>query len=269
VFASISIAALGWHENVEYVTRVLPYHALSEIGSNRQFSLSAIAHAFGMTDQWALRAGLFSYIAMGFAGVVLAQRAARHFTNDAFLVAVPPVAAMIGGSFLHVTQIAAAIPLAVLLSRAAPQYRGVLTGALVCLAIPWLWIYQPLLIAMAAVFAFYLVWESTRYNALHACASVAIVAALLIGLNLWSGGHVPRGASVPERSVAIPSQYAESYWASANLGYWSSGSAVSWAYRAPTWCGLLLVFGVFCVSIRRRSVYESTATEVRAAEATA
>jgi Glycosyltransferase family 87 len=267
LFAGASFAALGWHENVEYVTRVLPYHALSEIGSNRQFSLSAIVHAFGASDPWALRAGLVSYIVMGLAGVVVAQRAARHFTNEAFLVLVPPVAVMIGGSFLHVTQINAAIPLGLLLLRSAPRYRDVLTIALVCLAIPWLWIYQPLLITMAAVFAFYMAWEATGRNARWACTSAAVVLTVLLSLNAWSGGHAPSGPSTPARPVPIPPKYAEASWAIANLGYWSSGNAVSWAYRAPTWCGLLLVFGSVCLSVRRRSADDRAAVEMRAAGA--
>jgi TRAP-type C4-dicarboxylate transport system permease small subunit len=257
LLAVISVAAIGWGENVEYLTRVLPFHALSEIGSNRQFSLSAIVHALGGSDQWALRAGLFSYATMVFAGVVLARRAARHFRNDAFLVAVPAAAAMIGGSFLHVTQIAAAIPLALLLLREAPQYRAMLSAAIVCLAIPWLWIYQPLLIALAGIFAFYVVWETTQQNAVAACTSAAVVLAALLGLNAWSGRHAPTAPAPANARVAIPAQYAESRWAIANLGYWSSGSAVSWAYRAPTWCGLLLVLGSLCLVLRHRAPREA------------
>jgi hypothetical protein len=240
--AALSFGTLGFNHNVEYVTRVLPYHALSEIGSNRQFSLSVILHALGFSNEWALRAGLFSYIAIAITGIVVAQHAARHFRNDAFLVAVPAAAATVGGSFVHVTQIAVAIPLALLLYREAPQYRAILVTAIVLLAIPWLWIYEPLLISLAAIFAFYLAWEGTRYNT--AAASLYAIAALaaLLALNAWSGGHAPRTAAAPVPSVAIPAQYAEASWAQANCGYWSSGDAVSWAYRLPTWCGLLLVF---------------------------
>jgi hypothetical protein len=251
LLAGVSFAALGWDKNVEYVTRVLPYHALSEIGSNRQFSLSAIVHALGGSNSWALRAGFFSYLGMASIGIVLAQRAATGFKNEAFLVAVPPVAAMIGGSFLHVTQIAAAIPLGLLVLREAPQYRMWLLTALICLAIPWLWIYEPLLIGLAVVFGFYLVWDATRQNAGLAFACAAVVFIVLSALNAWSGGHAPNGAVAAAASVPIPPQYAEASWATANLGYWSSGSAVSWAYRAPTWCGLLLIFATVLATYRR------------------
>lgn len=257
LLAAVSLAALGWNQNVEYVTQVLPYHALSEIGSNRQFSLTVILHAMGVADRSALGVGTVSYAVMALAGVVLAQRAARHFGNDAFLVTVPAVAAMIGGSFLHVTQIVAAIPLVLLLLQAAPKYRNVLVAAAVCLAIPWLWIYQPLLIVLAAIFAFYIAWEGTRENAAAASACAAIVVAVLIALNAWSGGHGPSSAAMPAPRTAIPAQYAESSWAAANLGYWSSGNAISWAYRAPTWCGLLLAFGTLCVCLRRGAEFET------------
>jgi hypothetical protein len=246
--AALSFTSLGFNNNVEYVTRVLPYHALSEIGSNRQFSLSVIVHALGFSNEWSLRVGLLSYIAIAITGIVLAQHAARHFGNDAFLVAVPAAAATIGGSFVHLTQIAAAIPLALLLYRKAPQYRTVLIAAIVLLAIPWLWIYQPLLILLAAIFAFYLAWEGTRYNTTAATLYAGAALVALLTLNAWSGGHAPRATAAAVSNVTIPAQYAEASWAAANSGYWSSGDAVSWAYRLPTWCGLVLVFA--CLSRR-------------------
>jgi hypothetical protein len=191
---------------------------------------------------------------MALVGVIAAQRAAIRLNNGAFLVLVPAAIAMIGGAFVHVTQIAAAIPLVLLLLRQAREYRGLLCASLTLLAIPWLWIYEPVLIVLAAVFAFYLVWETTSYNAATAsyCAIGVLVA--LFAVNAWSGGHAPRGAATPRVRVAIPAEYAEASWAKANLGYWSSGSAVSWAYRIPTWCGLLAVAGTVGLAVRRRKV---------------
>ena len=242
VLVIISFAALGAAANVEYVTRVLPFHALSEIGLNRQFSLSVIVHALGGSNALALRAGFWSYAVMVFAGVLLARRAAAYFRNGAFLVAVPAAAAVIGGSFVHVTQIAVAIPLAMLVIRETPEHRLPTVIALVALAIPWLWIYEPILIALAVIFAFYLAWAGSRWNATIGCTCAAIALALLVGLNAWAGDRTPKIESAQAQSVPIPSQYAEASWARANLGYWSNGSASSWAYRAPTWCGLLVVF---------------------------
>ncbi len=253
VFGLTSIAALGIRENLEYFTRVLPYHALSEIGVNRQFSLSVIIHALRGNDELALRVGFYSYAIMAGAGIWLAQRAARHFGDCAFLVTVPAVGAMIGGSFVHISQIAAALPLALMLLAAAPKYRKILLPAAIMLAIPWMWIF-PAAIILALIFVFYLAWEGTSQNLAVTCAYVAAAFLLVAGLNFLSSGQVPNGPGVPVTALAIPPQYPEASWAYANLAYWSSGNAASWASRAPTWCGLLMIFGVVFWLTRSRAM---------------
>jgi hypothetical protein len=255
---AVSLFVLGMRANVEYVTQVVPYHALSEVGSNRQFSLTVIAHALGASNTLALRAGLVSYAVMVIAGVIVARLAARRLQNDALLVLVPAAAAMVGGSFLHITQVAAAIPLALVLLDALPAYRALLLTAVILLAIPWLWIYQPLLIASSVLFAFFLAWEGGGERAGVSVAVAACVIVALFALDRWSGGHAPDGPSRSTTVASIPAQYAEASWAQANLGYWSSGTAVSFAYRAPTWAGLFAVIVVVCFAAQRPRIGAGT-----------
>jgi hypothetical protein len=160
---------------------------------------------------------------------------------------------MTGGSFLHITQLAAAIPLALVLLQRLPAYRVPLLTAVILLAIPWLWIYQPLLVALAVLFAFYLAWETAGERAHVPLAAAACVLTLLLLLDRWSGGHVPDALNrkTVTADIAIPARYAEASWGRANLGYWSSGTPASFAYRAPTWAGLFSVIGVVCLAARR------------------
>ncbi len=80
-------------------------------------------------------------------GVIVAGRVAQRTRNDAFVVAIPPAFAVFGGSFIHVTQIAAALPAAALLVAYAPRERRTLAVvALLALAVPWGWFDSPALL---------------------------------------------------------------------------------------------------------------------------
>ncbi len=124
--AIISFAALGMERNIEYFTAVLPAHALSELTRDTQYSLSAILASAGVPAAAALRAGSLWYVAMLVVGVIVAGRLAQRTRNDAFVVAIPPAFAVFGGSFIHVTQIAVALPAAALLVAYAPRERRTL-----------------------------------------------------------------------------------------------------------------------------------------------
>ncbi len=55
--AALSFAVLGAATNVEYFTSVLPAHALSELGRDTQFSLTAVLAGAGLAPGAAVRAG--------------------------------------------------------------------------------------------------------------------------------------------------------------------------------------------------------------------
>jgi hypothetical protein len=257
--ATLSIVTLGVQENIEYITRVLPLHALSEIGSDQQFSLSAVLHAFGIADAWDIQIGFWSYVLMTIIGVMVAKRAAGALGNEGFFVTVPAATALVAGSFVHITQIAAAIPIALLLTAdMRNEYRLTALIALLFLAIPWLWSSGAVFIAFAVIFAFYIVWEATGENARASGACAFAVLALLVGLQLWSNAEarraaVARGDGTVSKAIATSGRYPEASWAEAIRRYRSDDSAVSWAYRVPTWCGLLLITGTVCLATRRRN----------------
>ncbi|HET9097870.1 MAG TPA: glycosyltransferase 87 family protein, partial [Candidatus Baltobacteraceae bacterium] len=121
--AVLGLACAGWAENLEYFRTVLPLHALSELDSDGQLSLSVILHALGMADTRAVQIGSLSYLAVNAAGVWAARSAAIRLRSPALIAALPAATAVVGGSFMHSTEIVAAVPLALLLVP-QPRYRA-------------------------------------------------------------------------------------------------------------------------------------------------
>lgn len=136
--AAVSIAALGIPLNVEYALIALPAHAHAEATTSIQYSLTWLLHYIGLSDAtaigWAsLQYGFFFVVAVGLAGLV-----GRKLATPAAIALFPPAVVLIGGTFIHLHQIAAAIPFALLL---ATHLRGrsamIAWAATGLLAVPW------------------------------------------------------------------------------------------------------------------------------------
>ena len=123
VLGALSLAFGGVSHNVEYVAAVLPAHALSEVSRDNQFSLSTVAAALGMPDAPAALFGSVSYLLMTVLGTVIALRLAARFGQVAAIALVPPAFTLLGGSFVHAVEIAAAVPACLLILTAAQPYR--------------------------------------------------------------------------------------------------------------------------------------------------
>jgi hypothetical protein len=147
-FLACALCALGaslWFAGpaivAEYVFRVIPLHALSQVDQFEvQFSLTAALRVLGASTSQALVAGSVSYVVLVTIGIAVARRLARDFRDDAFLILVPPAFALVGGTFVHLAQIAVAVPALVLLTSylaSASYARNFALAAVVALAIPW------------------------------------------------------------------------------------------------------------------------------------
>jgi hypothetical protein len=137
--AAASVAAGGLPLQREYFANVLPSHAHSEVSNfASQYSLTSLLYALGATRRVALAGGSLSYLAMLAAGLWLARRLQRRFEDEAFFVLTPPALALVGGVFIHLHQMAAAIPLALaVIARTRSRTYALAAVALFCLAVPW------------------------------------------------------------------------------------------------------------------------------------
>lgn len=237
----ISVALLGVRANVEYVTIVLPLHALAELGSDAQLSVSTLLHALAVPDGLATIGGAVFYVIAAVAGIVLGRMLAARSGSDAFIPAAASAFAAMGGTFIHVTELFAAVPLALLLVRARTKYCPAFTAALVLLAVPW---YMALergnaagFAGLAALVVFYLAWRRTR-SILGAAALGAVTCALLLAAPTVTG--LPALHARPPLPIADAS-YPQAGWQMWIVRELSSGSAASWVLRAMSWSGLLLL----------------------------
>jgi hypothetical protein len=89
---------------------------LSEVSNEEQYSLTYLAHLAGLGEHAASLLGTLSYVVMLAAGIVAGRLAAARTGAPALLLLVPPAFAVFGGPFIHVQQLAIAIPAALVLS---------------------------------------------------------------------------------------------------------------------------------------------------------
>lgn len=243
VLAVLAIAVLGVQGNIEYVTAVLPAHALSEIGSDAQLGSAAVLHAAGMPGALAVRIASVFFVLFVAMAVALGGTLARNFRDDAFVVAVPAAIAVVFGVFMHVTEVAAALPLLLLL-RAHCVNRSLCAGAIVLLAVPWWSLATPMLFGsatgtlLAAVTIFVLIYALQEQNAPGAAALALSSAGILTLLLRWHDATAVHGALVHVPLALLRAPYPEAAWRWFNDAYMSTASVPSWLLRGASWSGL-------------------------------
>lgn len=239
--AGIAITTLGVHANLEYLTTVLPLHALAELGSDAQLGIATLLHAVGATDRIAMLGGAAFYVCTAIAGIVFGRRLAVCSGMDAFIPAVPAAFAAMGATFMHATELFAAVPLALLAVRARTRAHAFFASALLLLSVPW---YMALergnaaaFAGLAAIVVFYLTWRVGGTIAGGAVAGAAACALLLAAPTVTGLPALHAHPPVPIADTAYP-QAGWQRWIAHEL---SSGSAASWLLRALSWSGLLLL----------------------------
>jgi hypothetical protein len=216
---------------VEYVSRVIPLHALSQVDAFAvQYSLTAALRAAGVPTMQALLAGSISYGLLTLLGVYVARQLMRRYGDAAFVVLVPPAFAVIGGTFVHLAQIAVAVPALLLLGAYVP--RG--SRAHGCV--------------LAAAFALAIPWSSVADAPPFAAA-------------IWRHPVAPRAVDLRALTETTLADITEADFIHGG-GYGSNGgpAQVVAALKLPTWFGLLC----FATLATRRAVYTATSAVRRA-----
>lgn len=241
VLAVISLLTLGPAANLEYFSTVLPAHALSEIASDAQLSLSVILSGLGVGPHTASTLGLACYIAAVVFGIAAGGVLARTFASNAFVILTPAATSLIGGAFIHVTQMAAAIPLTLLLTARSSSQRLLFIVVAAALAVPWRIVGSPPLVIAAVIVVFYLGWELSDRRIRVGAALGAGALALLLAINLGMSSPPMHARAGHPYSALIDGRYAQASWARYNEQYLSTGTAERWVRRIPTWLALVLL----------------------------
>ncbi len=132
--AAVMLAVLGPHVALSYFTTVLPFHAASEVNNLGQLSLTAVLYHLGAAPALALRLGSLQYVLLALLGVFAARALYRKQDDRSWLVLLPAAFAVTGGAFIHLDEVAMAVPLACIMVMRRPNPLSVL--ALFMLALP-------------------------------------------------------------------------------------------------------------------------------------
>jgi hypothetical protein len=248
---TLSYLHFGVSENAEYVERAIPAFGASEVPLRFQYGSSWILYFFGLDETRALAVSTIQYVATVLLGVAVAPLIARRLDAPAALAAFPAAVAVVGGPNLHLTDLAAAIPFAAILTGTTARIRRLAWFALILLALPWIALetlhqaaVAAIVVAVVALFALPdRPWLGRAVIALAASA-VVLAAPLLFAA-------IP---DVPLRPAPAPASFSAASRYGPTLAAVAHGEAIrsqailteptwqSFARKAPDWAGVLLVF---------------------------
>lgn len=228
---------------LSYLRDVLPAHARSEIGSTAQYGLTWILHGLHTSDRAAIAGGEVSYAFMTLLGLLAARVFIMRRRDPVYAALIPPAFAVLGGTFMHYTQIMIAIPAALLLfDRSGNRLaRCIFAAALLLLVVPWAWaLGQPVLIVVYALVCGFVSARVLGWSG-SAALRAALASVVLTGAILFAGYHFGPGLNTHVRAVALQGGLAQSSWEQFVRSQRASTSVVWWIAKAPTWIGLLLL----------------------------
>jgi len=259
LLAAVSLVTIGPGANLEYVLRVLPAHAHSELAAARQFSLTTLLYRSGVSAQPAILLGNVSYALLCVLGIVVARRLARSLAAPELLVLVPPAFAVFGGPFVHLTQVAVAIPALVVLMVRLSAHRTALGIALLLVALPWEDLSENATVAMLVFIGVFslaialLVWRASPRVALVAMAGMLAIGGLertaVITLERPPGDATAALAAVDTSG----SQLAETTWAAFVAASQDEDERLYLVTHLPTWFGLGLAIAATVNAARSRA----------------
>lgn len=259
---AISVAVAGPATTLEYVRAVVPAHAMSEIANEKQLSLTYALHRLGASDGLAVRAGDLWYLGMLVLGIGAAGLALRRGLGAEFVAALPPLFALVGGPFVHVVQMPAALPAALLLyARATGATRAILGVGVAALAVPWIQFanlgtsFDGLAALVCAILTFSMIDRRPLAAAGAAIAAIVFLAAATAAVQTRIGDA---GAALAARYD--PRALAEASWTTYIAAI---GSANAFAFdlaKVPTIVALLALACCALAELRPAKTHERLPT---------
>ena len=244
--ATVSLALFGVPGIVEYVTRVLPAHSMSELHFAFQYSWTYAATWLGAPPGVARFVGTISYVLAAIVTIAFAPRAEAALQRRELLAFLPALGAVVAGPFLHQEELCFALPALTVLALRGAKPRWFYAAALCVLAIPWiaLWGARPLFVL--AVLACIVVVAKLKLSARPAIIIVVAIGAALYALQLHPP-HLP--APLLLGRVYAPNALVQTEWR--DYASLRASADPLWFYvKLPVWLALLAVVG--CIAQRRR-----------------
>jgi hypothetical protein len=248
VLAGVAVLMVGVAGVAEYVGRVLPAQAAAETGYVYQYSLTYLLRMLGSPPPAALVAGDVSYAVMLALGIWLGRGAAQRLGRAELVAFLPAACSVIGGPYVHMVDLAFAIPAALVLAISLQgRAKNAAIVALCLLAVPWIavWIVKKLFLATLFIVAAILL--RTR-----AGTSVAIGTFVAIAASIYFLELVPPAPLVAITAGSFsPGDLAQHAWGAyvAQLG----NPSASWLLvKVPTWLGLAAMLAAALSVVRER-----------------
>lgn len=245
--AAVAAGIVGPATAASYAVRVLPAHALTEIGFPYQYSLTYALRFFGASPNVAQAAGDASFLVFLIAGLWIAPRLAARLRRPELLVFVPAATAAMAGPFLHMDELCFAIPAALVLAWTLQGLPRTLSAAALCvLTVPWIMAWAMKKLLLAAVFS--CVYALVR---LEIAPGGAVLTAVCIAAALYAFEF--RSPSVPAPLAGAgrfdPNDLAQRAWR-AFTGDLRITDPRWFAIKLPSWGALATLFGVALTASR-------------------
>ena len=257
VLATLSIAAIGFSANLDYVRSVLPAHAAAEVFHHYQYSLTHMLTLFGISPAIALKIGSFSYVVLAIVGIALAVRQRTERFGSVNVILLPTAIVALGGTFIHAQDIILALPAAFVFCRTANTAESRVTASIAIIGLLFGLFAEDLRIgsltyvaACAGVGAF--LWKPhTLYGAIAmGCAAVMVlfgISALHIFAIPANELHFAATLPVEPFPILATSDSSDVWGTLLSLSpRFTYEDASTIGLKVPTWIGLgaLLVFAL-------------------------
>ncbi len=232
--AAIALATAGPAVAGEYLARVLPAQAAAETGYVYQYGLTYLLDTLGASPLAALSAGDICYAGMLVLGVWLARRVETVLGRRELLAYLPAAFGVVGGPYVHMVDLAVAIPAALVLAvHLRGPARVAAAIALVLLAVPWIdvWIMKKLFLATLFVVAAMLL--RLRLGAALAGATFVAVAIAIYLLEL----RPPPPFSIAPIAAVAPGDLVQRAW-SIEVAALGRSDPLWLVVKLPTWLAL-------------------------------
>jgi hypothetical protein len=245
---ALACAIAGPKGLLEYLIAVLPAHSRSELLFPFQYSLTSALATFGVSPALARVAGLSSYVLLLAVALIIAPRTSAELQRRAFIVFVPALCCVIGGTFLHQEELCFAIPAVTLLAwETSGGQRTIATVALCVLAVPWIPVWGAKQLFLASLLVVATILAQLRLELRTSLITLGAIAAAIYCLEL-APPNLPAPSGMP--AVYAASQLVSLEWRD-YTALRSTHDPLWFAIKLPTW-GALLASLAIVASISRR-----------------